>query len=112
MSKPPAGYPGLIGDLTQDPIGESLRDRLNFGGLGTSVDEVTIKKHGCKVPKQIKLLVKGKDHVELISEQSKDSTKDAKPSQKPSGVKPPTSVKSKVNETANEKAVKPEEEKK
>jgi len=51
MSKPPAGYPGLVGDLSQDPIGESLRDRLNFGGLGTSVDEVTIKKHGCKVPK-------------------------------------------------------------
>jgi hypothetical protein len=51
MSKPPAGYPGLAGDLSQDPIGESLRDRLNFGGLGINVDEVTIKKHGCKVPK-------------------------------------------------------------
>jgi len=51
MSKPPAGYPGLVGDLSQDPIGESLRDRLNFGGLGINVDEVTIKKHGCKVPK-------------------------------------------------------------
>jgi hypothetical protein len=51
MSKPPAGYPGLVGDLSQDPIGESLRDRLNFGGLGINVDEATIKKHGCKVPK-------------------------------------------------------------
>ena len=109
MSKPPAGYPGLAGDLSQDPIGESLRDRLNFGGLGINVDEVTIKKHGCKVPKQIKLLVKGKDHVELIAEQPKEANKDAKVNSKAPGIKPPAVAKSKANETTSEKPGKSEE---
>lgn len=84
FSKPPAGYPGLVGDLSQDPIGESLRDRLNFGGFATTVDEVTVKKNGCKLPKQIKLLVKGKDNIELIADQPKqEPAKDAKQTQRP-----------------------------
>jgi hypothetical protein len=67
---------------------------LNFGGFGTTVDEVTIKKNGCKVPKSIKLLVKGKDHVELVAEQVKETSKDTKQAAKPvAGKVPPAKLK-------------------
>lgn len=63
-----------------------------MGGLGTNHDELILKKHGCKVPKSVKLLAKGKDHTELISE-VKDVVKEAKTSTKAplnTGVKPKT----------------------
>jgi len=53
--------------------------------------------------------VKGKDHVELIAEQPKEVSKDAKVSSKAPGVKPPAVAKTKANETTSEKTGKSEE---
>jgi hypothetical protein len=45
-----------------------LRDRLNSGGFGINVTEVEAKKKGFSVPKSIKLLIKGKEHIELVAD--------------------------------------------
>ena len=55
------------------------------------------------------MLVKGKDHVELIAEQPKEASTDAKVNSKAPGIKPPAVVKSKANETTSEKPAKSEE---
>lgn len=62
------GPPALSGDLSNDPIAQSLKDRLDFNSSSPAVQvpEADAKKKGYTVPKQIKLLVKGKETQDLL----------------------------------------------
>ncbi len=55
------------------------------------------------------MLVKGKDHVELIADQPKEAVKDTKVPSKPTGIKPIAAVKPKTNDVAQEKTAKTED---
>ena len=82
-------YPGLDGDLGQDPIAQALYDRLAIvGSLTQQIAESDCKKNKVVVPKAVKLLNKGKDEIILTQAQEVAKKEEVKP--KPS--KPPTAA--------------------
>jgi hypothetical protein len=56
---------GLQGDLTEDPIAESLAQRVNLGGFSNQMTEAEARKKGVSVPKSFKL--QSKDKTELVT---------------------------------------------
>lgn len=84
----------MKGDLSDDPIGQALSDRVAcLGGYGSICTEAEARKKGLTVPKPIKLLVKGPAEIKLIEVQMKDPQKptekppvEAKPAQQQRGV--------------------------
>lgn len=75
--EPKVSYPGLKGDLEDDPIGLAMKDRLEMSGCFTTpINEVEAKKKGAKIPKSIKLLPKGKEEVKLIEDTPAKPVKD------------------------------------
>ena len=50
-----------------------MRDRLASGGFGINLTDVDDRKKGLNFPKALKLLVKGKDLVELVEDKPKEA---------------------------------------
>lgn len=91
-SKSLKDFPGLDGDLTNDPISEALRDRvLTAGAISEQVKEADVKKNKIQIPKLFKLPLKpGKDLVEMVSASGPSTKEESKvaPAKPVAGAKP------------------------